>query len=75
MCEDLGLDVPAHYDEESEEYVVEYDLPVAFDERGKEWRFDEPISWSDVMDRWRSRGPANERYVNMLQSGKLEGAV
>jgi ring-1,2-phenylacetyl-CoA epoxidase subunit PaaA len=75
MCEDLGLDVPAYYDEESEEYVVEYDLPVAFDERGKEWRFDEPISWSDVMDRWRSRGPANERYVNMLQSGKLEGAV
>jgi ring-1,2-phenylacetyl-CoA epoxidase subunit PaaA len=72
MCAELGLDVPAHYEEDSEEYVVEYDLPVAFVEGDKEWRFEEPISWSDVMDRWRDRGPANERYVNMLQSGQLE---
>jgi ring-1,2-phenylacetyl-CoA epoxidase subunit PaaA len=72
LCEELGVDVPAHYDEDAEEYVIEYDLPIAFDAENKEWRFDEPISWSDVMDRWRSRGPANETYVNLLQSGQMD---
>lgn len=75
LLEELELDVPAHYDDEAEEYALEYDLPVAFDEDTKTWRFDEPISWSDVMDRWRARGPANEKYVNMIQSGTVDVQV
>lgn len=71
LCEDLDIDVPAHFDDEADEYVLEYDLPVAFDAEDKRWIFDEPISWSDVIDRWRSRGPANEEYVQMIQSGEL----
>ena len=74
LCEEIGIDVPAHFDEDEERYVLEYDLPVAFDESEKTWHFDDPISWDDVMDRWRSRGPANEKYVGMLQDGEL-GAV
>ena len=74
-CESLNFDVPAHYDEDVDEYVIDYDLPVAFDPKRKEWLFDEPISWSDVLDRWRSRGPANEKYVEMIQSGKFEAEV
>jgi len=72
LCGELDLDVPAHYDEDREEYVVEYDMPVAYDAENKEWYLDEPISWSDVMDRWRARGPANEKYVELLQSGQLD---
>ncbi|MHC3437473.1 Phenylacetic acid catabolic protein [Natrialbaceae archaeon A-gly3] len=71
LCNELDIDVPAHYDEEKDEYVLEYDFPVAYNEEEKEWLFDEPISWGDVMDRWRSRGPANERYVEMIQSGEI----
>jgi len=71
LCEDIGIDIPAHYDADADEYVVEYDFPVAFDEENKEWDFDQPISWSDVMDRWKARGPANERYVELIQSGKI----
>ena len=72
---ELDLDVPAHYDKEQEEYVLEYDLPIAFDEDNKEWRYDEQISWDDVIDRWRARGPANEKYVNLIQSGTVEVEV
>ena len=75
LMDELDLDVPAHYDEEREKYVLEYDMPVAFDPDNKEGRFDEPISWSDVIDRWRSRGPANEKYVNMIQSGTVNVQV
>jgi ring-1,2-phenylacetyl-CoA epoxidase subunit PaaA len=71
LVNELDLDVPAHYDEERDEYALDYEFPVAFDEAEKEWRYDEPISWDDVIDRWRSRGPANEKYVNLIQSGKV----
>lgn len=75
LCEEIGIDVPAHFDEAADEYVVEYDFPVAYDAANKQWQFDEPISWGDVMDRWKSRGPANERYVNMIQSGEVTVGV
>ena len=75
LADELDLDVPAHYDDQADEYVLEYDAPVAFDAANKEWRFEEPISWGNVIDRWRDRGPANEKYVNLLQSGKLEVGV
>lgn len=75
LCEEIDIDVPAHYDEETEEYELEYDLPIAFVEDEKDWRFDEHISWSDVMDRWRARGPANEKYVTMIQSGKVNAVA
>jgi len=72
FLDEIGIDCPAHYDEEADEYVIDYEFPVAFDEANKEWRFDEPISWDDVIDRWRARGPANEKYVNLIQSGKID---
>lgn len=75
VCNEMGLDVPAYYDEGQDEYVLEYDFPVAFDENNKEWRYDEPISWSDVMDRWKNRGPAINEYVDMIQSGKIDIAT
>ncbi|WP_122088658.1 Phenylacetic acid catabolic protein [Halalkalicoccus subterraneus] len=75
LMNELDLNVPAHYDEEADEYVIEYDMPIAFDAENKEWRYNESISWGDVMDRWRSRGPANEKYVELIQSGKVEVEV
>jgi ring-1,2-phenylacetyl-CoA epoxidase subunit PaaA len=71
VLQEIGLDVPAHYDEDAEEWVVEYDMPMYFDEDNKEWREDSSFTWDDVIDRWRARGPANEKYVNLLQSGKV----
>ncbi|WP_280537189.1 Phenylacetic acid catabolic protein [Halopenitus sp. POP-27] len=75
LMNELDLDVPAHYDEAADEYVLDYEFPVAFDEDNKEWRFDEPISWDDVIDRWRGRGPANEKYVDLIQSKTVEVQV
>jgi len=75
LCAEIGIDVPAHYDDDADEYRLEYDLPVAFDEAEKRFRFDEPITWDDVIDRWRSRGPANEQYVSMLQEGTMEAVA
>jgi ring-1,2-phenylacetyl-CoA epoxidase subunit PaaA len=73
FCESIGIDVPAHYDAEGGEYVVDCPFPVQFDEREKRWLLEEgEITWDDVLERWRRRGPANEELVEMIQRGRLQ---
>ena len=70
LCEDLGLDVPAHYDEEEDRYVIDAPFPADFIAEEKRWNLERgAISWDDVMDRWKKRGPMNEEYVARLQKG------
>ncbi|MCH8300246.1 MAG: phenylacetate-CoA oxygenase subunit PaaI, partial [Candidatus Marinimicrobia bacterium] len=70
LCEGIGIKVPAHYNEESDRYDLEYDFPLQYDPNGKRWLFDEHITWEQVFDRWRGRGPYNERFVEMIQGDK-----
>jgi ring-1,2-phenylacetyl-CoA epoxidase subunit PaaA len=73
LCEALGLDVPAHYDEEGDRYVVDFPFPAQFDAAEKRWKFEEGgISWDAVLARWKARGPNNEEYVEHLQRGYKE---
>jgi ring-1,2-phenylacetyl-CoA epoxidase subunit PaaA len=65
FMEEMGLEVPAHFD--GERYVVDCPFPAAFDEETKTWG--EEISWEDVTVRWKRRGPMNRDYVHKLQRG------
>jgi ring-1,2-phenylacetyl-CoA epoxidase subunit PaaA len=70
LCESLGLDVPAHHDAERDRFVIDCPFPSRFDAPAKRWAFEEgPVTWDDVLTRWRARGPANEEYVRQLQRG------
>ncbi len=70
FCQELGFSVPARYDEEVARWVVTCPFPARFDEREKRWLLAEgPVSWDDVMVRWKRRGPANEEFVTMVQRG------
>jgi len=82
LCEQLGLDIPAHYDAELDEYVLEYPFPCQYDAEEKRWAFDEgEITWDQVFERWKGRGPMNEIYVESVQRSRgdvvrwLEGRV
>ena len=70
LMDRLGFDVPAHLDDESGQYILDFPLPCRFDAEAKEWKFDEPCTWGDVLTRWRGRGPWNEKLVGFLQSGR-----
>jgi ring-1,2-phenylacetyl-CoA epoxidase subunit PaaA len=70
LVEELGLHIPAHYDDAEQRYVLDFHLPCAFDEQEKHWHLDQPVSWDDVIARWKARGPWNERLVDLLQSGR-----
>jgi len=75
LCESLGLDVPAHLDEGSERYVLDYPFPCPYDAADKRWLFGSGvISWDDVFERWKGRGPMNEIYVESVQRSRMDVA-
>ena len=76
LCEKLELDVPAHYDEEKQQYVLDYPFPCEYDAEDKVWDFEAgEISWDQVFTRWKARGPMNEVYVESIRRtrGEVEG--
>ncbi len=70
LCEKLGMSVPAHCDETTGSYVVDCPFPMAFDPYAKRWDHEGgQVTWDDVMERWRRRGPGNEEFVGRIQRG------
>jgi ring-1,2-phenylacetyl-CoA epoxidase subunit PaaA len=68
LCESIGIDVPAHYDAERDEYVLDYPFPCQYDPEEKRWLFEDgEITWDEVFKRWKGRGPMNERYVESVR--------
>jgi ring-1,2-phenylacetyl-CoA epoxidase subunit PaaA len=71
LCESIGIEVPAHWDEEQQQFVLEYPFPCEYDEDEKRWLFDEgEIGWPQVFQRWKGRGPSNKHYVESIQEGR-----
>ena len=76
FAEEHGFDVPAHWDEEAQEYVIDCAFPMAFDAERKQWDHDRgQIGWDEVMQRWKARGPSNVEFVTSLQKGAAQLAA
>jgi ring-1,2-phenylacetyl-CoA epoxidase subunit PaaA len=70
FMDEIGIEVPAHFDAAADRYVVDCPFPAAFDAETKRWLLDDgAIGWDDVLPRWKARGPMNEAYVEKLQRG------
>ena len=66
----LDLNIPAYYDEKQDLYIVTFPFPSRFDAEAKRWIFEEgKIGWDKVLDRWKQRGPHNEKYISQIQRG------
>jgi ring-1,2-phenylacetyl-CoA epoxidase subunit PaaA len=74
LCEGIGIEVPAHRDEAQQEYLIDYPFPCQYDAEAKRWLFDQPLTWDQVFERWKARGPMNAHYVEMIQ-GAFGSAV
>jgi ring-1,2-phenylacetyl-CoA epoxidase subunit PaaA len=73
LCEELGLNVPAHYDSTTGEYVLDYPFPCEYDVADKRWVFEDgETTWDAVFKRWKSRGPMNEIYVESIQRSRRD---
>lgn len=72
FCESIGVKVPAHYDEETEKFVLDVPFPCKFDVENKKWLFDQPDTWDNVIKRFKARGPQNQQFVERIQQGAKE---
>jgi ring-1,2-phenylacetyl-CoA epoxidase subunit PaaA len=73
LCASIGIDVPAHHDERTQQYILDYPFPCQYDAAAKRWDFEGgEISWDAVWDRWKGRGPMNERYVDSVRKSHLD---
>jgi ring-1,2-phenylacetyl-CoA epoxidase subunit PaaA len=73
LCESLGLAAPAHYDEATQSYVLDYPFPCEYDSDAKHWDFEAgEISWDQVFERWKARGPMNEVYVESVRRSRKQ---
>jgi ring-1,2-phenylacetyl-CoA epoxidase subunit PaaA len=76
LCESLNLECPAHYDEEKQQYILDYPFPCEYDAEDKVWDFaGGEIEWDQVWARWKARGPMNQIYVESIRRtrGQVEG--
>lgn len=70
FMEEVGLEVPAHWDEEAQRWAIDCPFPARFDAEAKRWLLDEgPCTWEEVIARWKARGTMNRDYVERLQRG------
>ncbi|WP_026961504.1 Phenylacetic acid catabolic protein [Alicyclobacillus herbarius] len=67
--ESIGIAVPAHYDDETNRYVLDIPFPCKFDVEKREWLLDQPDTWENVIRRFKARGPRNQEFVKRLQKG------
>jgi ring-1,2-phenylacetyl-CoA epoxidase subunit PaaA len=73
LCNELELQIPAHYDPDQQKYVLDCPFPAHFDAPVKHWLLEDgSCTWDDVIKRWKARGPKNEEFVGMIQRGKKE---
>jgi ring-1,2-phenylacetyl-CoA epoxidase subunit PaaA len=70
FMDEIGISVPAHLDQEAQTFVIDCPFPAQFDAQERRWLLDQgSITWAEVTERWRGRGPMNRDYVATLQRG------
>ena len=47
-----------------------YEFPCRWDADDRVWLHDEPITWDEVWDRWKARGPMNEEFVESIRRSR-----
>ncbi|WP_174021866.1 Phenylacetic acid catabolic protein (plasmid) [Agrobacterium fabrum] len=66
FCEEVGLKVPAHFDAELGIYVLDYQLPILFDNEAGKWDF-RTVTWEEKKAQWKRGGPFKIPGLTRLQ--------
>ena len=73
FLESLDLEVPAHLDPGIRKYVLDFPFPSRFIADKKRWLFEAgQVTWDEVLERWKARGPKNQEFIATIQRGYKE---
>ena len=53
FSEEVGIKVPAHYDEDQGKFVLDYEPPIYLDEDTRTWQYDKQITWEEQLKIWK----------------------
>lgn len=51
--ESVGIKVPAHFDEDSGKYTLDYEPPIYLDQDKRIWHYDKQITWEEQLAFWK----------------------
>jgi ring-1,2-phenylacetyl-CoA epoxidase subunit PaaA len=61
---------PAHRDEATGRWELDFPFPCAFDPVTRRYDVSRPVTWDEVLARWKGRGPDYREFVGLLQRGR-----
>ncbi len=67
FCEQLGLKVPAHFDGEKGIYVLDFEMPILFNEETGKWDF-RKVTWAEKLAQWKRGGSKKVPGLRRIQS-------
>ena len=67
FCEEVGLNVPAQFDQDKGIYVMDFELPILLNEETGKWDY-RKVSWEEKFAQWKRGGPAKIPGLTRLQS-------
>jgi ring-1,2-phenylacetyl-CoA epoxidase subunit PaaA len=53
FSEDVGIKVPAHFDQAAGKYVLDYEPPIHLDEETRRWDYTKRMSWDEQLAVWK----------------------
>ena len=65
-CEQVGIDIPAHFEKEKNEYVLDYEMPILLNEETGEWDYT-TVTWEEKFNQWRKGGRNKVAALERLQ--------
>jgi len=65
-CEEVGIDIPAHFDKEKNEYVLDYEPPILLNEETGKWDYT-TVTWEEKFAQWRKGGSNKIPALKRLQ--------
>ena len=68
----IGITAPAHQDPVTGRWLLDFPYPCRFDEERRRWLLDQPVTWDEVLERFRRHGTYRRHYIERLQSGRRE---
>ena len=65
-CLSIGIKIPAHYDQKSASYVLDYEEPILLNRETGKWDFT-TVTWEQKFKQWKEGGPIKKAGLERIQ--------